>query len=67
MRFYAHGERVTRTADGRPGVVKDITGLEVNLIWDDDGSREWVPVADLQPADVKENEGALCLPSSGNR
>jgi hypothetical protein len=51
MRFFTHGEQVTRAADGRPGVVKDICGLEVNLIWADDASREWVSIADLEPAE----------------
>jgi hypothetical protein len=47
MRFFAHGEHVSRTADGRGGTVKDVSGLEVNVIWDDDGSREWVCITDL--------------------
>jgi hypothetical protein len=49
VRFFAHGERVARGA--RRGVVKDVCGLDVNIIWDDDASREWVPVAELHPAE----------------
>jgi hypothetical protein len=50
MRFYPHGERVERADGSRRGVVKDIEGVQVNIIWDDDGTREWVHVDDLRPA-----------------
>lgn len=49
MRFFAHGEHVTRA--GRAGTVKDVMGLEVNIIWDDDASREWVSIAELHAAE----------------
>ena len=49
MRFYAHGDPVVRASDGRAGSVKDIEGVRVNIIWADDGSREWVPADELDP------------------
>lgn len=47
LRFRAHGEAVTRAADGRTGTVKDIEGGLVNVAWDDGGAREWVPLTAL--------------------
>jgi len=46
-RYFRHKERVTR--DGRAGVVKDIEGVYVNVIWDADQTRDWVHVEDLKP------------------
>lgn len=46
--FIQHLTRVTRIGDGRVGLVKDIEGLRVNVIWDDDSTREWQYVGDLR-------------------
>jgi hypothetical protein len=50
-RYFQHRDQVVRVADGRTGVVKDVEGLTVNVVWDDDDTRDWQNIEDLDVRD----------------